>query len=113
MDIECPGDTISYECSILSNSESVQLTWTITLPEERPISITYNNMSAVNSVDVLDMNVRTILSSYVSDVSVRSILILTVMRSNKMYRIGIECSSEDLDSAMEDAYVNTSGKRHG
>lgn len=109
LDIECPGDTIPFRCSILSNSETIQLTWHITFPDKMPITITYDNTSIPNTVDILETNVTAILASYVKDEFVESIITLMVLNSVAMNQTEIKCSSEDLDSTAIEVYVNTSG----
>ncbi len=46
--IDCPGDTLSYNCSVVMNTDRVDLTWIITLPGQIPISITYDDTSVLN-----------------------------------------------------------------
>ena len=111
-DIECPGDTLSYQCSIQSNSESVRLNWQIFFPGENSVNITYDNSSMANQLHFLGRGITTVLSRYIADVLVESILMLTVLRDvDIMNGTIIECSSGDLDSLMINVYVNTSGER--
>ena len=109
MNIECPGDMISHVCSVMSNSEEVQLTWTVTFPGESPIEISYNGSSIVNETHFLDKNVTAILSKYTTNEFVESVILLTVLSGVYINGTTIECSSEDLDSKAVDVLVNASG----
>lgn len=61
--IKCPGDVIQYNCVIQSSTGNISLTWHVIVPGLTPISITYDEYSSTNTVDLLDMNVTTILTS--------------------------------------------------
>ncbi len=109
-DIECPGDTIPYMCSVQSNSETVELRWLITFPEkDTVIMILYTNDSDLNSVNYLPLNLTAGLTQYRIDENVESILVLTVLRNVSMNGIVLECQSEDLASENETVYFNISG----
>lgn len=109
-DIDCPGDTIPYYCSVLSNSEAVQLTWRVTFPEMMPISITYDGRSTVNTIDILlDLNITAVLTDYIAEEIIESIITLTVLRNVSMNGTMIECSSEDLDNVTVDVDVDSKG----
>ena len=109
VDIECPGDTISYNCSIWSNSETVQLTWRVTLPGEAPMVMTYDGSSSLNTVDNLGMDISTILTSYMSDQYIASSITLTILRGVPMNGSLLECFTERLDDDSDTIYVNSSG----
>ncbi len=110
-DIDCPGDTLPFRCSILSNSETIQLTWHIFFPDKMlPIRFTYDNTSMLNNVAVLALNITAVLTSYVKDESAESIITLTVLKGVPMNETKIQCSSEELDNITVAVYVNTAGK---
>ena len=90
-DIDCPGDTISYNCSIQSNSETVQLTWRVTLPGQMPIDITYDNTSNLNTVDNLGFSITTTLTTYTRDEYIESTIVFTVLRDVVMNGTELEC----------------------
>ena len=108
-DIECPGDTIPYNCFVSSNSETVQLTWRITLPGIRPFNLTYDSIYDLNTVDDLGMNITTNLTSYRRDEYIESIIVLTVLRETFINGTLLECLSEDLDSDSNVIIVMQSG----
>ena len=85
--------------------------WKVSFPEENSINITYDNPSMTNKLDFLGHGITTVLSRYIADVLVESILTLTVLQDVNMNGTIIECSSGDLDSLIINAYVNTSGER--
>ncbi len=109
MDIDCPMDTISYNCSILSNSERVHLTWSVTLPGSMPVTITYDNSSILNNMNNLAMGVITILSTYRSDEYIESIIVLTLLIEVALDGTMLECSISDLDNETATLYINSSG----
>ena len=109
-DIDCPGDTISYNCSILSNSETVHLIWNVEFPGLMPISIAYDNTSVLNNLDNLAMNINTTLSNYIDNEYIESIIVLTVLRNVIMNRTRLVCGIGDLENTITSVIVNTSGK---
>ena len=111
-DIECPGDTISYVCSVQSNSETVQLSWMVTFPGQEAITMSYINDSYLNVVVLLDVNVTTTLTQYIMDEFIESEIVLTVLQNISMNGTLLECSSEDLTSEMDIVYVDTSGTQN-
>ena len=109
MDIMCPGDMISYRCSVYSNSENVQLMWLVTLPQENSVMILYNNLSDVNSVNHLSVGITSKLTQFTNDQFITSELELSVLRGVSRNGTLIECTSEGLDSESQVVFVNTSG----
>ena len=108
-DINCPGDTILYRCSIASNSETVQLTWLVTLPGMVPVNITYDNTSIPNTVDTaFGNNITTTLTNYTVDLYTESTIMFTVLRDVVMNGTMLECISEDLDIYTTTVFVNIS-----
>ena len=55
-DMVCPGDTISFTCSIYSNSENLELVWTVTLPGSQPVTVTYNNSFPIDMSNLPNVN---------------------------------------------------------
>ena len=96
-DINCPGDTILYRCSIASNSETVQLTWLVTLPGMVPVNITYDNTSIPNTVDTtFGNNITTTLTNFTVDLYTESTIMFTVLRDVVMNGTMLECISGEL-----------------
>ena len=111
-DINCPGDTISYRCSVVSNSETVQLTWRVTLPGMMPVNITYDNTSISNTVDtVFGNNITTILTNFTVDTYIESRIVFTVLRDVILNGTMLECLSEHLDDSVTTltVFINISG----
>ena len=110
-DINCPGDIISFNCSIESNSETVELTWKITLPDEvmTPISITYNSNSLLNRRDYLDIHISTTLMKFREDEYIESLIFFNMSENVHINGTELQCSSSDLDNAVVDVLVNMSG----
>ena len=110
MDIECPGDMITYRCSVMSNSETVQLTWRVTLPGQMPVSTTYDNTSNLNTVDNLGMNITTTLEEFRSDEYIESTIVLTILEDVFLINgTEVECVTEDLAYDRTTVLINTSG----
>ena len=106
-DIECPGDTISYTCSVQSNSETVQLRWLVTFPGQEPIMTpTYSGPS---DQDVHDMNITTRILQYRRDEFISSEIVLTVLQNVSMNGTILECRSENLSNSSAIVTVNTMG----
>ena len=116
-DIYCPGDTISYNCSITSNTETPHLIWSVTLPGLTPISFTYDSTSALNDIHYLDMNITVTLTKlntiattqFVNEEFIESIIVITVLKNVSMNGTELECSITDLGSDSAVVFVNTSG----
>ena len=108
-DIECPGDTIPYNCSIQSNSETVHLIWRITLPGQAPINSTYDATSSLDTEDSLDASITTILTRFRNEEYIESVLTILVLKNVSLNSTIIECSSGDLDADTQIVFVNTSG----
>ena len=108
-DIDCPGDTLSYNCSIQSNSESVHLTWHVTLPGFGPVNITYDSNSMLNSPSLLTMNTTVYLSNYIADSYIESSSLFKVPKGFSLNGTKLECSINDLDNDTVTLFVNTSG----
>ncbi len=97
-EIDCPGDALSYNCSIKSNSENVHLTWTITLPDNMPLVITYDSTSILNESNYFDESVTTILTDFRSDEYIESVMTVTLLRNVSVNDSRIECNIADLSS---------------
>ena len=108
-DIDCPGDTVTYECRVQSNSEMVQLMWLVTFPGQKAITMFYINDSYVNITSNLGMNISTTLTQYTVDESIESKITITVLRNVSMNGTLVECRSEDLGRETEILYVNSLG----
>ena len=109
-DIDCPGDTILYNCSIESNSENIHLTWTIKFPGFVPIEITYNSTSIPGDVDYLDMNISVKLIDFMYQDIIQSTLLLTQLNKIPMNGTEVQCSiAPVLANDTVTVFINTSG----
>ena len=117
-DIHCPGDTISYNCSIISNTETPHLIWNITLPGLTPISFTFDSTSTLYDIHHLDMNITVTLTElntfttteFINEEHIGSIIVITVLNNVSMNGSNLECSIANLDSDSTLLLVNISGK---
>ena len=114
-DIYCPGDTVSYNCSIISHTEAPQLDWKVTFPGLMPISFTYNSSSSLYKIDNLDMNISVTLTDFITtnllnEIYMESVLTLTVFKNITMNNTKLECSIADLQSVTVTVFINTSGR---
>jgi hypothetical protein len=110
-DIECPGDKIPYNCSILSNSENITLTWLVTLPGGITVNFTYDRTSRLNGMDELGTNITSTLNTIINEKYIESIIFLTVLDITDLNGTTLECSSKDLDSERTMVYTNKSSER--
>ena len=95
-DIECPGDIIPYNCSIQSNSETIHLTWSITIPEQMPINITYESASDTEGqTNMLNDFITTVLSN-TDNGYIESTLAFRVQVSTSFNQALLECFIEGL-----------------
>ena len=110
-DIECPGDIIPYNCSILSNSESVHLTWNITLPGSL-LNITYYGGLEFDNGSDLNSYISTSLTGFMSDEYIHSTLTIRVDPNiiPDTDQIMLNCSIGDLGFDISSVDINTSSK---
>lgn len=109
--IDCPGEIITYNCSILSNTENLLLTWSIDFPENLSLTITYDMFSFIGDMDDLGWNVTATLTDYTSDY-IKSRLEIIVPKSFEINRTKVECSIEDLNFDTATVYVIFEGIMH-
>ena len=107
--IDCPGDMFYHNCTILSNSETIHLTWRITLPGQLPFNLTYDMSSSVGDT-LTSGNIRTLLTTFVDEQSVASILELTLSSTENFNLTQLECLIDDLGSDSFTVFVNASGE---
>ncbi len=100
-------DTVSYNCSILSNEETVKLTWSVTLPGSMPVTITYDNTSVLNNMDNLAMGVNAMLTVFRQDAYIESLIVFTLSRNTVVNETILQCSISDLDSRAVTVFVNS------
>ena len=106
--IECPQDTIPYNCSIQSNSETVQLTWHVTIPNMTSITITYFNNT--NQQDSLTSHISTSVTGFQRDEYIHSVLEVTVYTGIPTDAIMLQCSILGLGNDSIIVNVNSSGE---
>ena len=108
--IDCPGDTITYSCSIISNTEDLHLQWSVNFVNLATSEILYNTTSSLGVILQDDLN-PTVSSSLISYGSgyVESILTLTLtgIDTNGSF---VECSIDDLDIDYIIVVTKSSGK---
>ncbi len=104
-DIECPGDTRPYRCSIVSDSD--QLTWTISIQGQMSINITYSENT--NDRTSLNSYITTVLTEHRSGVLIRSILEVTVRPDIPTDQIMLECSNANVNDSAH-FRINTARK---
>lgn len=108
-DIDCPGDIISYNCSIQSNSETLHLIWRVTLPGHSvPIDRVYNESSALNMN--VTSHINTYLSRYVRDEYIESTLAITVWNNASNDRLTVQCLIEKLGNDSVAVLIQSSSK---
>ena len=105
--IECPGDIIRYACAVRSNSESVQLTWSVTIPGQTPINATLfgsENKTTLNSFITVSV------TRFMSNMFIDSVLEITVQLGIPNNQIMLECLTENLGNFTTLVKINASGE---
>ena len=108
-DIECPGDIIPFNCFIESNSETVHLTWRVTLPTGMIVDITHDNTSSINDLYLLNNFTTSILTRFMNNQYIESSLNITVLDIFLINQTKIECLIGQLDNDTVRVSVDTSG----
>ena len=110
-DIECPGDVLSYNCSIQSNSETVHLVWRVTIPDTMPVNVTYDSTSTTSELYVLNDHISTTLRDFVDNEYIESILYLTIVADVPLNETKLECFIGTIGNDTVYVTVNTSGNK--
>lgn len=110
-DIECPGDRIPYNCSILSNSETIHLTWLVKFPGQPPMNITYDISSSLRNIDILNSAISTSLERFESDKYIESTLEVMLRANLPTNQTKIDCTINDLGNDSVLVNVNSTGER--
>ncbi len=105
-DIDCPGDAIAFNCSILSNSEALLLTWRVTILGEMTINFTHDTTN-INQTS-LNEYITTSLTGFENDEFIQSVLEIT-LQAGMSDQIMVECSIGDLANASTIVDINASG----
>ncbi len=108
-DIDCPDDTISYSCSILSNSETLHLIWRVTILGLLPIHIMFNINSSLGTVEYFPENISALLTSYRRDMYIESSINFIVSKSTTLNGTLLECGMADFTNESALLLVNSSG----
>ena len=107
-DIDCPGDTISYNCTVQSSSPSLHLKWIVSFFEGETREVLYNNRSTLNNQTVLDFNTRISLVSSERGY-LESVIVFTVATGVILNGTELECRIDNIDSETDTVSVNKSG----
>ena len=109
--IDCPGDVISYNCNIHSNSETSHLIWRVTLPGLMSTNITYDSSSEPNSEHTLHPFdfITTVLTEYMNDKYILSTLTLEVQPTYPANLTSLECFIGSLVNDSVYVVLNSSG----
>ena len=96
-----------FNCSILSNSEYIYLTWEITFPGETPVLFTFDNSSTQNVMMDYGVGISAVFTEYSRDEYIKSNVQLTVLQED-MNGTVVTCRT-DVQSTMQSALFETSG----
>ena len=75
-----------------------------------PVTITYDNTSILNDMDILAMGVNTTLITYRRDEYIESFIVVTILFNVALDGTLLECDISDLDSRSETVFINSSSK---
>ncbi len=110
--IDCPGDTKSYNCSIMTNAEELSLTWSVIFPDGEILTVTHDNYSYFDlELDVEEefgRNITATLQQY-RDGYVLSILTLPLFTNYSMDEVIVNCSIQDIGFKTEVVETRISG----
>ncbi len=109
-DIDCPGDTLSYNCSILSNSENSTLVWSLILPGFDNVYSIFGAESTVDEFHSSGPAITFRLTEYVDGEYIESILTFTVGRHFTVNRTSITCEIPDLATENVELMLYSAGK---
>lgn len=104
--IDCPEDIKTYNCSIISNTEYLHITWGLYFPDGRSEAITFDHLSSPGDVHDLDQNITSTLLEY-RDGYIESTLELRSIYSQNGTMVN--CSVGDLSYDVAVIFVNASG----
>ncbi len=107
-DIDCPGDTISYNCTVQSGSPLLHLKWIVSFFEGETREVLYNNRSTFNNQTVLDFNTQIYLVSSERGY-LESVIVFTVATGVTLNGTELECRIDNIDSERDTVSVNKSG----
>ncbi len=110
--VDCPGDTISYECSVVSDRSPLFLTWIITFPNNLgliPITITYNMSSTINSTSTFPMD-TSIRFTDMGAVYLVSAISFSNLIDDGLVGTEIQCKREDAEMMTKILQLVTIGK---
>ena len=115
LDLECPGDTITYWCSIVSEIDDLHLIWDIMLPGETRHIIHYNSTSPLNAVATVDMyNISSTLVNYTRGhfiaSSIEVVLLPGVPMSGTVLGCGIQVDGIVTEQVTEELLARDDGK---
>ena len=104
-DIECPRDTVTYNCLINSKVvDPLYLRWTVSVPGLNPMIVTYDNTSD-NSSNLLVMNIYSRLVRYESG-EIESTIVFSLLQT--INGTTLECGITGLDRDILTVFVNNS-----
>ena len=111
--IDCPGEAEIFNCSILSNSEYIYLTWEIVFPGETPVEFTFDNSSTQNVTMDYGTGVppiSAVFTKYSRDEYIESILLLTLLPLHN--GTAVNCHT-DIQNVTELVHFETPGTHQG
>jgi hypothetical protein len=102
----CPGDTVMYNCSIMSPSH---LVWVITVPGETPVEIVLDHSTTQNVMMNHGTGISVVLARYTTNdfINAHSTILLTLI-TPVMNGTTVNCKT-DGESAVEIVLLNVSG----
>ena len=95
-DIDCPGDKISYYCSVEIASSDAYIKWVVVLPDNEPVTITHNSSSPGNISDGPNNTISSTRSTFGRNEYLGSMLTIDMLAMDPAALNGtfINCSTE-------------------
>lgn len=115
--IDCLGDSISFNCSVQTNSEQPELIWTVSLPQlETRLTIRYDHESVINNRDNLGLNITALLTQFRNEsvlnhrtIHLASTITLKMLEDISVNGTSLECYTEELDNDAATVLIDYSG----
>lgn len=95
----CPGDTLSYNCSLWTYTWNPRLQWHVRYPKQEPVIVSYTGASYRHWPRYFGPSTKSTLTEYSTSRApfMVSEITLVVMRHVPIYGTEVKCTVDDMD----------------